>query len=661
MKIKNTFIRQVYSFLFAGLALVLAAESLAKTYKVASPDKRVQLRVSVDNHIQWSASFNNKKLLLPSTIDLKLYEGERVLQGVQVVSNATTSVDQTLSPPVKQKSATIRDHYNLLTLAFDNQWQLEFRAYDKGAAYRLIYNGKQPLTIDKEIAEFIFPAGTSSLFPEEESFSSHFERLYRKLTVADIETRQFASLPAYVETAKGVKTVITEADLFDYPGMFLFGTGGDGLQAGFPGKVEKATPTPGSEDRNEQLDYFPYMAQVAGPRSFPWRVMVMSDQASDLVESQLVYQLSRENQLADSSWIKPGRVAWDWYNANNIYGVDFVAGLNTETYKYYIDFAARYGIEYVILDEGWSKSSTNIVESNPDLDVHELIRYGKTKSVGIILWNLWKPLDNDYTNILKTYGEWGVAGIKVDFMQRADQDMVAYYEKIAREAARHHLLVDYHGGFKPSGLRRAYPNVITYEGVKGNENNKWSQDITPEHNVTLPFIRMVAGPMDYTPGAMRNTTPGNHRISHFRPMSMGTRAHQVAMYAVYESPLQMLCDAPSAYLRESEVTAFITRFPSVWDETRVLAGEVGQYIVVARRSGERWYLGAMTNGDARTLEIDLSFVEAGSWMLTELADGVNADKFAEDYRIETGEYKPSKKFTIKMAPGGGWSAIIERR
>ncbi|HBH24991.1 MAG TPA: alpha-glucosidase, partial [Cytophagales bacterium] len=345
--------------------------------------------------------------------------------------------------------------------------------------------------------------------------------------------------------------------------------------------------------------------------------------------------------------------------ANNIFGVDFKSGINDDTYRYYIDFASKNGIEYVILDEGWTKSTTEILEDNDEIDVKGLVEYAESKNVGIILWVLWKPLQENMSEILETYAGWGAKGIKVDFMQRNDQGMVESYEEIAKEAARLQLLVDYHGAFKPSGLRRKYPNVLNYEGVKGNENNKWSADITPEHNVTIPFIRMAAGPMDYTPGAMRNAQPDNYLISFDRPMSLGTRCHEVAMYVVYEAPIQMMCESPSIYYREQESVDFISKAPVTWDETIVLEGKVADYIIVARRKGDNWHIGAMTDWEARSFEIDLSFLPEGNYVMTVMQDGINADRNAEDYKKTTREVKPGDKINIKMASGGGWAARIE--
>lgn len=642
----------IFMLLFSFAHLAAAAPLILE-----SPDKNLRIQVNVDKDITWSLDYRGKQVITPSKIGLYIKGEGNIAHDIVVKHIARTEVESELRPAVAHKSAMIPEHYREMAINFHNNFGVQFRAYNDGIAYRFVGNRDADIVIEQEEMLLNFAKGATTLFPEEETMISHFERAYIPDTVANINKKRFASLPAYI-AVDDVNIVFTEADLFDYPGFFLYGTGKNGFRAGFPGVVTKATPKKGTEDRDQDLEFAKHIAETKGKRSFPWRVAVVSDDDGALIESQLVYLLSRENQIEDTSWIKPGRIAWDWYNANNIYGVDFKAGLNTETYKYYIDFAAKYGLEYVILDEGWTKSTTNILENNPDMDVQELIAYGKEKNVGIILWALWGPLDKDYENILATYAKWGVKGIKIDFMQRADQYMVNYYEKIAKEAAKNKLLVNYHGGFKPAGLRRAYPNVMTYEGVKGNENNKWSADITPEHTVTLPFIRMVAGPMDFTPGSMVNAQPANFNISHYRPMSMGTRAHQVAMYAVYESALQMYCESPSTYYREHETTDFITAFPSVWDETKVLAAEIGNYVIVARRSGKQWFIGAMTDSTAREFTIDFSFLDKGNYKLDYFRDGVNTEHYAQDYKREQRDIKSDDSMNIKLAAGGGWAAIL---
>jgi hypothetical protein len=353
-------------------------------------------------------------------------------------------------------------------------------------------------------------------------------------------------------------------------------------------------------------------------------------------------------------------VAWDWWNALNLHGVDFSAGINTQTYKYYIDFASQYGLEYIILDEGWSKTTTNLLETKPDVDVQHLVEYGASKNVGVILWTLWKPLDERMDQVLDLWASWGVRGIKVDFMQRADQQMVNFYERTARAAAQRKMLVDFHGAFKPAGLRRAYPNVVNYEGLRGLENCKWSDAITPEHDVTLPFVRMLAGPMDFTPGAMDNANKENFVDRFTRPMSQGTRCHQIAMYVIYDSPLQMLSDTPSNYLREPECTRFIARFPTTWHETRLLGGRPGEFIVMARRHQDKWYVAAMTNQQPREFPLPFEFLGEGSWQLDYAQDGVNAARVAIDHQLGRTEVTSDTQLTIQMAPGGGWAGILSR-
>ncbi|NMC41597.1 MAG: glycoside hydrolase family 97 protein, partial [Bacteroidales bacterium] len=371
----------------------------------------------------------------------------------------------------------------------------------------------------------------------------------------------------------------------------------------------------------------------------------------------MVFRLASPLRLKDTDWIKPGRVAWDWWNANNIYGVGFRAGINNQTYKYYIDFASRYGIEYVILDEGWYRLG-NVLDVVPGIDVPELCRYAASKNVGIILWVVFKTLDDRLDEALDKFSEWGVKGIKVDFMQRDDQKMVEFYYRATQKAAEHKMLIDFHGSYKPDGLIRTYPNALTREGVKGLEHSKWSTDVSPEHDVTIPFTRMVAGPMDYTPGAMINMERNNFHPVFSRPSSQGTRVHQMALYVVFESPLQMLADSPSNYEREKECTGFIAKVPVIWDDLKVLDAKTGDYILLARKNGKDWYVGGLTDWSARDLELDLSFLEPGEYTIEIFEDGINADRYAGDYSHRFLEVRPGIKMKIHMAPGGGWAARI---
>ena len=637
---------------------LLAQLAYSQSFEIKSPNENIRLSVEVEDEISWSVSLNDNVVINKANIGMDFSSGQDFGTNAKVEKHTLKNNSSMIYPAIPHKDAEIKDEYAQLVLNFKGKYQLEFRAYNDGVAYQFSDEGKRDRNVLSEKMALQFPDGAKSYFPQEDKMYSHNERTYLNKSVSEISSDEFCSLPA-VFTTSTAKVLFTETALHDYPGMFLRGNGNSTIDAIFPKYVLEAIDDEAQPDRNQIITKeADYIAQVSGKRDYPWRVFMISDDDRTFVESNLTFQLSKDLAFKNTEWIKPGKVAWDWYNANNIYGVDFKSGLNTATYKYYIDLAASNNIEYVILDEGWTKSTTQILDFNPDIDVPELIRYGKGKNVEIILWVLWKPLDENRIQILETYKSWGVKGIKVDFMQRNDQYMVTSYERIAKECARLELLVNYHGAFKPSGLRRVYPNIVNYEGVKGSENNKWSDDITPDHNVTIPFIRMAAGPMDYTPGAMSNSQDTNFVISFERPMSLGTRAHQVAMYVVYEAPLQMLCESPSRYRKEQETVEFISKIPTTWDETIVLHGAIGDYIAVARRKGNQWYIGAMTDWTPRNLELDLSFLKKGDYTMQVYKDGINADRFAEDYKIDEIQVNQNSKIKAEMSGGGGWTAII---
>ncbi len=633
----------------------------AQIYAVKSPNGDLEISCFTVGKLSFSVTYKGQNVILESKIGMLIDQNKQL--GIKPVLSKESSgaVHEKIKSIVSNKNVEIVDDYNLLRIEFEGNYGLEFRAYNEGVAYRFFTEFEDDITVESEKIILRFPSQTMSYFPEEAHFISHYERSYQVKQLSSIPDSSFCSLPVLMRVHDTINVLVTEADLYDYSSMFFYGSNGNSLKGTFPKYVIETKPHDKWLDRNEIItNEGPFIAKTKGQRTFPWRVFIISEDDGDLVESDLVFQLSRPLAIENTDWIKPGRVAWDWYNANNIHGVDFEAGLNTDTYKYYIDFASEYGLEYIILDEGWSKSTTNIMEPSDEIDLAEVIRYSKRKNVGVILWTLWKPLNENLEEILKLYKKWEVKGIKVDFMQRADQYMVNYYEKVVKEAAKNHLLVDFHGAFKPAGLRRAYPNLLTYEGLKGNENNKWSDHITPEHNVTLPFTRMVAGPMDFTPGEMTNAQKANYKISWTRPMSQGTRCHQVAMYVVFESPLQMLCDSPSAYRKEKETTDFIAKIPSVWDETIVLEAKLADYIIMARRKGKNWYIGGMTDWTAREFEIDLSILPKGAYNMEIMRDGVNAHRYAEDYKKENLKVSKGSKVKIKMAPGGGWAAILSK-
>jgi alpha-glucosidase len=636
---------------------ILVFSAFSKDYKIASPNGQISVTVSADSQIRWSASVDNHSIFTNNSMSLDL--GTALLgANPKVVSEKRTSVSEVVQTVVAVKSKTIQNNYNQLRLVFKPNYAVSFRVFDNGIAYRFETSMKEEITVKNEEVGLNFPGDYNVLFPEEETLYSHYERIYLDQKLSLLEAGKFCSLPALVKADNNVKIGITEADLFDYPCLFMEATGKSSFKSKFPHVILKSNPKGDREIQNiQEADY---IAKTSGTRNFPWRVFMISTEDARLVENQMVFLLSRENQLTETSWIKPGLVAWDWWNENNIYGVDFKAGLDTKTYKYYIDFASKNKIPYIILDEGWTKSTTNIKEANPDLNLQELIAYGKSKNVDIILWCLWNALDADMNTILDLYSKWGAKGIKVDFMARSEQYMVNFYERSAKACADRKLLIDFHGAFKPSGMARAYPNIINHEGVKGMENCKWSKDITPEHDVTLCFTRMLAGPMDYTPGAMNNKNEKDYSISFSHPMSQGTRCHQLAMYVCYDAPLQMLNDSPSNYYKETESTSFISKMPTVWDDTKILEAKVGDYILTARHKDSDWYLGAMTDWTARSLNVDLSFLGEGNYEIEIMQDGINADMSCNDYKRVVKQVTKADKLKIDLAKGGGWAAICRK-
>ncbi len=656
-----------------SMALMVVLFSLgiatAQDLSLKSPDGKINLKIALSETINWNVSLNGNVIIEKASISMNM-GGNRILGASPKLRNKSTeSVQETLSVQVPNKDATIQNNFNQLALNFKGGYQLLFRAFNDGVAYQFIDKSSKTKKVVNEQLTMTFPTGSSSFFPQEESMYSHNEREYINKGISDFATGDFCSLPVMFDTKKA-KVLFTESSLHNYPGMFLEKSDNTTMNATFPKYVLNAIPNEASSpDRNQIItEEADYIAKINGKRSYPWRVFIISDDDKTFVESNLVTQLAKPSKIPNADWIKPGQVAWDWYNANNVYGVDFEAGVNDETYKYFIDFASKNGIEYVILDEGWTKSTTEILEDNEHIDVPELIKYAKSKNVEIILWVLWKPLYENPEKILSLYASWGAVGIKTDFMQRSDQYVVESYEKIAEIAAKYKLLVDYHGAFKPAGVEHMWPNIINYEGVKGNENNKWSSAITPEHNVTLPFIRMAAGPIDFTPGAMINmnkvdyeTGAANYAPLFTRPMAFGTRAHQVAMYVVFEAPVQMLCESPTIYYKEQETVDFITQIPTIWDETVVLEGAVSDYIIVARKNGDNWYLGAMTDWTARDFELDFSFLGEGEYEMQSYKDGINASRNAQDYKVSSNAVNQNTKLKINLSSGGGYSAIITKK
>jgi alpha-glucosidase len=632
----------------------LLTNVIAQT-ELKSPDQNLLLKLDkVEKSISFSVWLNEDKMISVSDIDLQ-FDGKSVFESNKF-KTLFNQVSETVKPEVALKSKEIINEYNQLTLNFNNNLRIEFRAFNDGVAYRFITAKDKDVEVNESV-KFNFEKQTKLWASLTNTFQTSYEANYSVLNSSDFPDSIKTYLPLLSENKSGKKVLITEADVFDYPHMFLKKTeSANELSAVFP---KYPLDVEYSRDRVSDIKKEAnYIAKTNADRTFPWRLLVISGKDADLIKTNLVYLLSRKNQLEDISWIKPGRVSWDWWNASNLYDVDFESGLNTESYKYFIDFASAYGLEYIILDGGWAIDKLDITQANPDIDLPELIRYGNSKNVRLILWSGWLTLHKNM-KVMELYKEWGIAGIKVDFMNRSDQWMVNYYEEVAREAAKNELLINFHGSFKPAGLRRAYPNVVTYEAVRGLEYNKWSETVTPTHDVTIPFIRMVCGPMDYTPGAMRNFQPGNFNSVRERPGSMGTRCHQVAQFIIYESGIQMFSDSPSNYYREKETTEFLAEIPVEWDEIKVLEAKVGEFLIIAKRKGVKWFVAGMTNETERTFTVDLSFLESKEYKATIMQDGINAHRFAEDYQRLEKVVSTDTKLEVKMAPGGGFALIIQ--
>lgn len=646
------------SLALAALFVFFSTALANNSHELRSPDSRIVVTVRVEDRITYDVRVNGNPVLKDSTISLDV-DHKKLGHDAKVDSVKNDTVDRVIEPPVKLKFAKIREYYNELRLSFTG-FAVTFRAYNEGVAYRFETSLPQAeVKVYGEEAVFNFADNYNVYYPKEDSFFSHNERIFLPLPLNKISDDSIASLPAVVVAPDRIKLVVAESDVDDYPGLWLRGNSNNSLTATFPPVALKEEATDRNRDRDIRVkEAADYIAVTKGTRTFPWRIIGVAANDAGLLTNQMVYLLARPSEVQDTSWIKPGKVPWDWYNANNIYGVDFKSGVNTQTYKYYIDFASKYGIEYIIIDEGWYKLG-NVLDVVPAMNIEEIVAYGKQKKVGVILWMVWKTLDDQLLPALDQFEKWGIKGLKVDFMQRDDQKVINFYHRLCREAAKRKMIVDFHGGIRPATMVRTWPNLINTEGVRGLEWNKWSKDATPEHNVTLPFTRMFLGPLDYTPGAMINSGAERNFSAIFeRPMSLGTRCHQLAMYVVFEGPLQMLADSPSHYLKEPEVMEFLGPVPTVWDETTVLGAEIGDYVVIARRNGRDWYIGAMTDWTPRDFEIDFSFLPTGSFRMTSFEDGPNADRAGNDYKKTVQVVNKTTKLKIHLMGGGGFAARL---
>ena len=624
----------------------------AKTERLASPGGAIQVVLSMERQLTFSVFQNDEPILTDCPLTLQV--GNDVFgQNPRLSGTRRATIDQVVRPVVPMKYAQVRDHANQLTLSFRGGISLEVRAYDNGVAWRFVISkGNKQVEVMNEGVGLNLPTAFTAHISRTRGFWTSYENAYTHLSTADMKADdEMTYLPILMETPRGTKVLFSESDVRDYPHMFLAPTGPNTFEARFPRSPETWEPY---GDRGWKITKErPCIALTDGRRTLPWRFAVIGTDV-DIAQNQMEMLLGGRCQLDDTSWIKPGQVCWDWWNHWTVWGVDFESGINNDTYKYIIDTAAKYGVEYVLLDEGWNKRVEDPFVTRDAIDVKELVEYGAKKNVGIILWLSWLTVER-HMDLIPYYAQMGVKGLKVDFMDYSNQWMVNFYERVARACAENKLLVDFHGSFKPAGMEQRLPNLISYEGVRGMEQGG---GCAPSNSIWLPFIRNAVGPMDFTPGSMQSCQPEDNRGTGSMPMGSGTRAYQMALYVCFESGLQMLADSPTRYLREDECTQFISSVPTTWDETRVLDARVGDYYVVAKRKGEQWFIGAITGDKPQDLDISLDFLTRDG-QLTYFQDGRNAHRIAVDYKRQQQRVTPQTRLKLHLVRNGGWAGVVQ--
>lgn len=650
-----------------SLLLLIGNASLAakeKKYVLSSPDGTLKVEISAGNELVYQVMHGNDTILSHSNIALVLEDGIIVGRTPRITGERRKKIKDNIESPFYRFKEFVATG-NELDLKLKGGFGIIFRAYNEGVAYRFYTTQSSDIIIKEEQAEFNFKEDYTAYLPyttnDKQPMAMAFQNVY-DITPLSKAQPKLAFLPVTVDCGS-VKLTLLESDLEAYPGMFVQSQQGKyglkGVFAPYPAKTD-FYPWRKQEYVTETTDF---ISRSRGSRSYPWRVLAITEKDTDMPVNNLVYALASPNRIGDTSWIKTGKVAWDWWNDWNLKGVPFKAGINMDTYKYYIDFASRNGLEFIVLDEGWyDPKSGDMLTVIPELDLPELIVYGKSKGVEIVLWTVFNVLDSQLEAACKKYADMGIKGFKVDFLDRDDQTAVEMVYRIAEMTARYKLTLDLHGIYKPTGINRTYPHIINFESVFGMEEVKWTdiKNNMPLYDVTFPYIRMMAGPVDYTPGAMRNATKADWRAMYYTPASMGTRCHQLAAYIVHDSPFTMLCDAPTNYLNEQECVDFMASLPVEVDSTFIASGELGKYIVTVRKKDVNWYIGGMTNWDERDVQLDFSFLPEGmSYTAVLFKDGVNANKQAEDYRKETIRINKDSRLTLHLASGGGFAMKLE--
>ena len=659
--------QRTFTLLFALLAFFTL--SAAKNYKVSSPDGKLTMTIDVSDKVTYSVAAGEQVLVAPSAIALVLEDGTVLGEKPHVTSTRKGAKTEIITAPFYRQSK-FESSYNSLTLKMKGNWGIEARAFNDGVAYRLFTTLKKDINIKNEVVEFNFEKDYNLTIPFNDLFRDKyigsFEKQYDYEPISNFESHggRLSYMPIMVHYDNGAKVLLLESDVENYPGMFInYNKEQLGLVGEFPPFPLKHNDTSNGVLRVSERA--PYVASVKGNRTYPWRIVAYAADEKQIPVNNMVYALASPCRIEDTSWIKPGHSTWDWWNHCSIYNVDFKVGFNNDTYKYYIDFAAKYNFDYVLIDDGWySYHNRNVMDANPALDIPMLCEYAKSKNIRLLLWMVGDAFDKQAEEVCAHYSKVGVAGFKLDFFERQDQNLIERTYSMAATAAKYNMLLNLHGVYVPKGLNRTYPNVINFESVFGLEQLKWTDGKKADmarNDLLIPFMRQTAGPHDYTPGAMLNRTRDMFRSIDHRPMSQGTRAHQVATYIMFDMPIAMLCDSPTNYIREEETTYFINSIPTVFDSTFVHMSEMGKYLVTGRKKGEKYYLGGFNDWDARSLEVSLSFLPAGEYVARIYKDGMNVDRVAEDYKLMEQTVTSADKLNIAMGSGGGFAIIFTKK
>jgi alpha-glucosidase len=648
------------------LILTCSAVHGADTLQVFSPSGKICVKIWMGKQLTYSVAYEKKPLLDASYIDLILDKNRSLSSDNGIRKSSLKSFREQIVSPVPEKRKVIPDIYNLLSIEFRQPLKLEFRAYDDGVAYRISTFFKDSVYVENEVAGFSFTRNDSVYFPvvhkksNADIFHTSFEELYSLLPVNNIPDTIIAFSPVLVVNGQSPSVAITESDLLDYPGMFLKGTGSEALEGIF-------APYPLEEKETKEFysqlvvtRRAPYIAHIKGTRSLPWRVLLIAARDIDLPGNDLVYRLAEPSRIKDVSWVHPGKCTDEWIININLFNVGFRAGLNTNSYKYYIDFAKRFGFDRIMMDAGWSDNN-DLLKINPNINVDTIAAYAKSRNIKLSMWTLAMTLDRQLDSALKQFNKWGVDFIMTDFIDRDDQKTINFYTRIAEACAAHKLMIMYHGAYPPKGFNRTFPNAITREGVLGSEYDIWSDKVTPGHDLILPFTRMLAGSFDYEPGLLNNATVKGFRNIEGMPMSQGTRCHQLAMFVVYDSPMQIFSGNPSQGSTEPEFMNLLGSIPAGWDQTFIPEAKIGKYIVTIRNKNDEWFIGGLTDWTPRDITLSFDFLGDGVYDATICKDGINAESYAADYQIISSEVNRDANLRIHMAPGGGFIIKLIKR